>query len=128
MKLNYNFDVTLEPIINLCDPLADWFEKNQAVMAAYHMTQKGYPCLENTLVSMDIKILNKMANAGLAQLEIPSTLPISNEKKAVNAAMAISRVYMQNQDKLSAIAKDKYYIDVENLQKTRKKVKMIKNI
>ena len=33
MKLNINFDQSLESTINLCQPLADWFERNQETMA-----------------------------------------------------------------------------------------------
>ena len=32
MKLNINFNSTLEETINLCSPLADWFERNQETM------------------------------------------------------------------------------------------------
>ena len=35
MKLNINFDQSLESVINSCEPLAEWFERNQETMAYF---------------------------------------------------------------------------------------------
>lgn len=41
MELNFNFNKSLESTINLCPPLADWFERNQDIMAYFELTHKG---------------------------------------------------------------------------------------
>ena len=116
MKLNINFDKSLEEIINTCPPLADWFERNQETMAYFELTHKG--CLhfnESSMTSADVIVLGKMANAGLNYLE--SRLPISAEDKAKYAAFSIANIYNEEQFRLSDNAKTQYYIDVEELQK-----------
>ena len=118
MKLNCNFDPTLESVINLCPPLADWFERNQETMAYFELTHKG--CLhfeESSMVSTDIRALGRMANAGLTWLEVPKSSNISNQEKATNAALAIAGVYEEEKEELNETAKVQYYIDVEDLQK-----------
>lgn len=116
MELNINFDKSLEEIINTCPPLADWFERNQETMAYFELTHTG--CLhfnESSTASDDIKVLGKMANAGLTYLE--SKLPISAEDKAKCAAISIADVYVEEQFRLSDNARTQYYLDVEALQR-----------
>lgn len=112
MKLNLNFDSKLESIINLCEPLADWFDRNQEMMAYYELIHIGCLHFENaSLVSADVQVLGKMANVGLNWLE--ASYNISPEEKAINAAFSIAKVYATESFRLSEQAKVKYYIDVE---------------
>ena len=118
MKLNINFDQSLESVINSCEPLAEWFERNQETMAYFELTHKG--CLhfnDNPMASYDVKALGKMANAGLNWLEAPKALRISDEEKAYNAAMSIAMVYEEEKEKLSDNARTSYFMDVERLSK-----------
>lgn len=118
MKLNINFDQSLESVINSCEPLAEWFERNQETMAYFELTHKG--CLhfnDNPMASYDVKALGKMANAGLTWLEAPKALRISDEEKAYNAAMSIAMVYEEEKEKLSDNARTSYFMDVERLSK-----------
>lgn len=118
MKLNINFDQSLESVINSCEPLAEWFERNQETMAYFGLIHKG--CLhfnDNPMASYDVKALGKMANAGLTLLEAPKALRISDEEKAYNAAMSIAMVYEEEKEKLSDNARTSYFMDVERLSK-----------
>lgn len=93
MKLNSNFDSKLESTINLCQPLADWFERNQGDMAYLELTHKGCMHLEDyPYTPVDAKVLGRMANAGLTWLEEPDDMIIP-EAKAFQAALAIAKVY-----------------------------------
>ncbi|MCM1371101.1 MAG: hypothetical protein NC181_04370 [Clostridium sp.] len=128
MKLNINFDPTLESTINLCKPLAAWFERNQETMAYFDLIHKGCLHFENSLMaSADIKALGRMANAGLTWLEAPKTSDVSPEEKAINAAVSIASVYEEEKEKLSENAKVQYYLNVEELQKddSQEKVRRI---
>lgn len=116
MKLNSNFDPSLEEIINLCAPLADWFSRNQETMAYFEMTHYGCLQFNNShMVNEDVVALEKMANASLAWLETPKKLIISPEEKATNAAFAIAMVYEDEKEKISEEARNQYYIDVQGL-------------
>ena len=115
MELNINFDKSLEETINSCQPLADWFERNQETMAYFELTHKGCLHFENSHANADVIALGRMANAGLTCLE--SKLPISPEDKAKFAAFSIANVYDEEQAKLSETARIQYYLDVEALQK-----------
>lgn len=121
MKLNINFDPidpTLESTINLCKPLADWFERNQESMVYFELTHKGCLQFENSPVaSADIKALGRMANAGLTWLEAPKASGVSPEEKAINAALSIASVYEEEKERLSEDAKVQYYLNTEELQK-----------
>ncbi len=115
MKLDRNFDPKLEDIINTCEVLADWFERNQEQMAYYELTHVGCTSFESPFFSNDVIALGKMSNAGLMCLEAPDEIPA--EEKAFNAAFAISEVYNDEKDKLTEKARIRYYINVEQLQK-----------
>ncbi len=118
MKLNINFDQSLESTINLCQPLADWFERNQETMAYFELTHKGCLHFENSpMAPADVKALGRMANAGLTWLEAPETSNVSPEEKAINAAVSIAGVYEEEKERLSENAKVQYYLNVEELQK-----------
>lgn len=117
MELNFNFNKSLESTINLCPPLADWFERNQDIMAYFELTHKGCVFEDSSMASTDIKVLSKMANAGLTWLEAPKTIEILPEEKAINAAVSIASVYAKEKEKLSDTAKEQYYINLEELQK-----------
>lgn len=117
MKLNINFDKSLEEVINTCQPLADWFERNQEVIAYFELTHKGCLHFEDGTAFPDVKVLGRMANAGLSCLE--SQLPISAEDKAKFAAFSIASVYDREKEKLSNNARTQYYLDVEGLQKEK---------
>ena len=115
MILDDNFDKRLESTINLCTPLADWFERNQEAMAYFELVHKG--CLHfdgNSLVHHDILTLSHMANAGLTWLETPD-FSIKPFDKAFNAAISISTIYEKKKDYLSDTARDLYYINMEEL-------------
>ncbi len=120
MKLNINFDEKLEPTINLYQPLADWFERNQEVMAYFELIHEG--CSENVQGSIDLRTLAKMADAGLTWLEAPNITP---EEKAINAAVSMASVYNEMKEWLSDTAKTLYYIDVKESQKDDDQVKGI---
>lgn len=118
MKLNQNFNRELEGAINSCQPLADWFERNQETMAYFELTHKGCLHFENNrMASADVVVLGRMANAGLTWLEAPKALNIPDETKAYNAAMAIAMVYEEDKTRLSENARTQYYLDVEALGK-----------
>ena len=55
MELNINFKRELEPLINSSEALADWFEKNQEMMAYFEMTHPGCLHFENTNANYDEK-------------------------------------------------------------------------
>ena len=115
MELNINFDKSLEETINSCQPLADWFERNQETMAYFELTHKGCSHFENSSANADVVALGRMANAGLTCLE--SKLPISPEEKAKFAAFSIANVYEDEKFRISDTARTQYYLDVEALQK-----------
>ena len=121
MKLNLNFNKDLESTINSCQPLADWFERNQESMAYFELTHKG--CLhfeDSSFANADVKALGRMANAGLTWLEAPKTLNIDEETKAYNAAMSIAMVYEEEKARISDNARQMYYLDVEALDNEKK--------
>ena len=115
MRLNNNFKGRLEPLINSSEALADWFEKNQEMMAYFEMTHPGCLHFENTNANYDVKVLGRMANGTLTWLE--TNLPYSNEEKVRNAEMSIASIYDLEKDHLSDVAKEKYFIDVDGLEK-----------
>lgn len=128
MKLNINFDFRLEDIINTCEPLADWFERNQEEMAYFELTHKGCTYLEkSTMASSDIKTLGRMANAALMWLESPNT-EISPEEKAINASFAIADIYDERKELLTDVARQKYYISVDDLQKNNDQGESVKKL
>ena len=57
MELNVNFKRELKPLINSSEALADWFEKNQEMMAYFEMTHPGCLHFENTNANYDVKVL-----------------------------------------------------------------------
>ncbi len=117
MKLNINFDSNLESTINLYQPLADWFERNQEAMVYFEFTHKGCLHFENSsMASADVKALGRMASAALTWLE-SSTASFSPKEKAINAAISIAKVYEEEKQMLSENAKVQYYLNVEELQK-----------
>ena len=115
MELNINFKRELEPLINSSEALADWFEKNQEMMAYFEMTHPGCLHFENTNANYDVKVLGRMASGSLTWLE--SKLPYSDEDKVKNASMTIASIYDMEKDHLSDVARDKYFINVEGLEK-----------
>ena len=124
MKLNINFDSTLEETINLCSPLADWFERNQETMAYFELIHKGCTQFDNSpLAKDDVITLGKMANACLTWLEAPEIIPVSPKEKAVNAALSIAMVY--EKEKISEYAKVQYYIDLQTFQKDKDEEKSL---
>ncbi len=115
MELNSNFNKKIEPLVNSSDALAEWFEKNQEMMAYFEMTHPGCLHFENTAANYDVKVLGRMANGSLIWLE--TNLPYSDEEKVKNASMTIASIYDMEKEHLSDIARDKYYIKVEGLEK-----------
>ena len=115
MKLDVNFKKEIEPLINSSEALANWFEKNQEMMAYFEMTHPGCLHFENTNANYDVKVLGRMANGTLTWLE--TNLPYSNEEKVRNAEMSIASIYDLEKDHLSDVAKEKYFIDVDGLEK-----------
>ena len=110
MKLDINFDNSLEEIINLNPQLADWFERNQETMAYFEMTQAGCLHFENNFFAHpDIVALGRMTNASLYYLE--SKRILLNSAKAKLAAIAVSNVYEREKERMSDEAKELYYID-----------------
>ncbi len=124
MKLNTNFDQKLEPIINLYQPLADWFERNQEVMASLGLTHEGCSNNFSTITSLDFQALAIMADVGLKWLSIKKA-DISPEEKAINAAVSIASVYNEEKEWLSKTARTLYYIDMKESQKDDDQVKGI---
>jgi len=121
MKLISGFNPTLESTINLCQPLADWFERNQKTMGYFGLVCKDCLHFENAwTVSNDLKVLGRMANAGFSWLEAKNISPM---EKAINAAVSIAALYEREQEGLSAHAKVQYYLNVEGLQKNKSQEK-----
>ena len=79
------------------------------------MTHPGCLHFENTGANYDVKVLGRMANETLTWLE--TNLPYSDEEKVKNATMSIASIYDLEKDHLSNVAKEKYYISVEELEK-----------
>ena len=115
MKLNENFDKSLEDKINLYEPLADWFQRNQEMMAYFKLTHSGCLHFEDSQASQDIIILGRLANAVFTYLENIELLQITPEEAAFNAALLIAYIYERDKDKLSENAKKQYYLDDEKL-------------
>ncbi len=82
----------LEPIINLYQPLADWFERNQKVMASLGLIHGWCSNNFSAMTSLDLQALAIMADVGLKWLSIKKA-NISPEEKAINAAVSIASVY-----------------------------------
>ncbi len=59
MKLDVNFKKEIEPLINSSEALANWFEKNQEMMAYFEMTHPGCLHFENTNAIMMLKFLEE---------------------------------------------------------------------
>lgn len=112
MKLNVNFNKKIEPLINSSESLSDWFEKNQKMMAYFEMTYPG--CSHFEVANYDVKVLCRMASDALTWLETDS--PYSDEEKVNNAIISIASIYDSAKERLSDVAKRKYYIDVESLE------------
>lgn len=115
MELNINFNKIISPLVNSSESLSNWFEKNQEMMAYFEMTHPGCLHFENTNANYDVKVLGRMANGTLTWLE--TNLPYSNEEKVRNAEMSIASIYDLEKDHLSDVAKEKYFIDVDGLEK-----------
>lgn len=115
MELNINFNKKISSLVNSSESLSNWFEKNQEMMAYFEMTHPGCLHFENTNANYDVKVLGRMANGTLTWLE--TNLPYSNEEKVRNAEMSIASIYDLEKDHLSDVAKEKYFIDVDGLEK-----------
>lgn len=128
MKLNCNFDHSLEYDICLIQPLANWFARNQEWMAYFELTHSG--CLhfeDSPIANHDVVVLGRMANAAFTWLERKD---IPNLDRAYNAAMAIAQIYVQEVESLSEVAKQRYWIEyvdtLEELsQEQQSKVKVM---
>ena len=122
--LNSNFDSNIESTILLCEPLVEWFKRNQEAMAYYELTKPGCLHFEGRIANNDIIILGRMANACLTCIESNSK-EYTEEQKAFNAASSIASLYDQQQEKLSDTAKKLYAIHIEKLEKeeTQRKTK-----
>lgn len=117
MKLNINFDPKLEAVINLCPSLADWFLRNQEIMARCELTHSGCNHIEKyPYVTVDLKVLSRMANAGLIWLE-ESDYMIEPEVRAFQAALAIAKIYEEEKEWLSEEAKIQYFIESQEVLK-----------
>ena len=126
MELNINFNKKIEPLINSSEALSEWFEKNQERMAYYDLVHPGCNHFENSNANFDVKVLGRMANHSLTWLE--TEYPYSDEEKVQNATMKIAEIYEEYKERLSDVAKEKYFINVEGLEKkteTQPKVKKI---
>ncbi len=115
MELNINFNKKIEPLINSSKALSEWFEKNQDWMAYFELTRPGCSHFENSIASFDVKVLGRMANGCLTWLE--TKLPCSDEEKVQNATMTIAGIYEESKGCLSDAAKERYFINVEDLEK-----------
>ena len=117
MKLNINFDPKLEAVINLCPTLADWFERNQETLVYYELTHGGCNYIDtHPYATVDLKVLGRMANAGLICLE-ESGYMIEPEVRAFQAALAIAKIYEEEKEWLSEESKIQYFIDAQELLK-----------
>lgn len=110
MKLNINFNKSLEKVINSYSPLAEWFEKNQETMAYFGFTTTTCVFPKNSFASLEVITLSRMASEAITCLQSP--LPISMEEKAKNAALAIAKIYEETKDDLSIPARSQYYINI----------------
>ncbi len=119
MILNEKFDKKYESIINLYKPLAEWFEKNQDVMAEYGFTHKKCLNFINKNINIDIIILGKMADAAFNWLDATTDVAISLHARAFNAASAIHKIYVDEKDCLSDNAKELYNIHKDDVKKSR---------
>ena len=117
MKLNINFNKKIEPLINSSEALSNWFETNQEWMAYFELTHPGCNHFEDSGVSFDVKVLGRMANASLTCLE--TKLPYSDEERVQSAIIAISNIYDESKECLSDAAKERYFINVEGLEKNQ---------
>ena len=123
MKLNINFNKKIEPLINSSEALSEWFEKNQEMMVYYELTHPSCNHFENSKANFDVKVLGRMANRSLNWLE--TEYQYSDEEKVQNATMTIAEIYEESKERLSDVAKERYFINVEELEKTQPKVKKI---
>lgn len=118
MFLNSTFNTNIESTILLCQPLADWFERNQDTMAYFELTHMGCLHFENSIMaSNDVRALGRMAHAGLTWLEGAFPNPITKEERASYAMQAMEEVYEQEKEHLSEIARQLYAIKVEHPEK-----------
>ena len=117
MNLMFNFDSSLESIINLSPELADWVERNQSKMSYFELTHSGCSNIDFGYASPDVRVLSKMADSVFSFLE-SDMLP---EEKVENAKMAISEIYDQEKENLSKVAKKNYCIKA--VEKPKVKVK-----
>ncbi len=108
MKLNINFDKELEPIINSYEPLANWFERNQEVMAYFGLTHNDCLHFEDSIANYDVIALGRIANAVLTCLE--ENFGIDKKAHAMAATISLINTYKQEESKLSEIAKERYRV------------------
>lgn len=108
MKLNANFDQTLETLINSSKALANWFEENQGEMTNHHLDHVNCSIFLPEDMSADLTVLAKMADECLYWLDKEREL--SSEEKIKKAIDSMSEVYEEEKDKLSPDAKKRYCI------------------
>ncbi len=120
MKINSNFNPSLEPVINSYPPLADWFERNQNSMAYYQFFNSD--CLhfkESKFASFQVKTLGEMAHAGFIELEKKN---LSKEERALNATISIKEVYDKNKEYLQDDAKKQLLINEKTIENGKQKI------
>ena len=111
MEININFNKKIEPLINSSEALIEWFSKNQEWMTYFELNHPGCLHFEDTIANYDIIVLGRMANSCLTWLES------TDEEKVQNAVMALATIYEREKDKLSPVAKAKYFISADSLNK-----------
>lgn len=116
--LSVNFNSKYLEVINKSETLYAWFKKNQDALEYYGLTNIG--CLQfEDWGDIDIQVLGRMANACYEAIEqgvpsqmiqTPSDANFAIETLAQRAIGDMTDIYENNKDKISEIAKEKYYI------------------
>lgn len=121
MKINSNFDPSLEPVINSYPPLANWFERNQKSMAYFQFVNgSNYEHLNYFHGLPSVLILGKMAQAGFVELEKTN---LSKEERVLNATISMKKVYEENEPYLPDDAKEQLLINEKTIENGKQKIR-----
>ncbi len=111
MKSNVVFDKICEDIINMYEPLAKWYDRNQDTIH-YNFPTRSSLNHERQYDNYDVVVLGKMVKGMLSWFEM-SNAALSNHAKAFNAASSIMKIYEDEKENLSDEARESYKIENE---------------
>lgn len=111
---NVNFSNEILEVINSYQPLAEWFKRNEFSITYFGFQEQKYEfAKEDGYYSKDLLVLRDMMAISLLWLN--SKYEYTKEEKALKAAIAISKIYKMNIEKLSNSARQSFDIYVNGI-------------